>query len=232
MKVFLSWSGTRSKLVADALKRWLPDILQFIDTWVSEHDIDAGVRWSQQLTNVLEETQIGIIIVTPENQTSTWLVFEAGALSKSVENSRVIPLLIDLKPIDLLTPLSQFQAVEASKSGIKKLLSTINKVSNTPIDDERMIRLIDLMFPDLETNLNHAITHKPHDKTSSTRTDREVLNEILSIVRSDSRRSNMSKKKHRHWDSRVIKIDSRSIFGEKGKYHRMNFLLMQMLQNF
>ena len=44
MKVFISWSGTRSKALANALHKWLPMVLQYVEPWVSDSDIDAGER--------------------------------------------------------------------------------------------------------------------------------------------------------------------------------------------
>ena len=41
MKVFISWSGTRSKALAVALKEWLPLILQYAKPWVSDKDISS-----------------------------------------------------------------------------------------------------------------------------------------------------------------------------------------------
>jgi len=38
-KVFISWSGPRSKHVASALRDLLPEILQDLDAWMSEHDM-------------------------------------------------------------------------------------------------------------------------------------------------------------------------------------------------
>jgi hypothetical protein len=96
--------------VALALKEWLPDVLQNVSVWISEHDIDAGSRWSHKLAQALEESRIGIICLTPENQGSRWLQFEAGALSKSLEGeSRLIPYLIDMSVSDVEPPLAQFK---------------------------------------------------------------------------------------------------------------------------
>src|SRR5579859_5009320 len=98
MKIFISWSGESSRKIAIALKEWLPDVFVLLDTatWMSEHDIDAGARWAHRLSQVLEEAKFGIICLTRENQKSPWVLFEAGALAKSVQESRVIPYLIGM----------------------------------------------------------------------------------------------------------------------------------------
>lgn len=46
MKVFISWSGTRSKAMANALKEWIPLIVQHAKPFVSDKDISAGDRWA------------------------------------------------------------------------------------------------------------------------------------------------------------------------------------------
>ena len=44
MKLFISWSGKRSHMLASTLRDWLPLVLHYIQPWVSEGDIDAGGR--------------------------------------------------------------------------------------------------------------------------------------------------------------------------------------------
>ena len=67
MKVFISWSGDRSQAVANAFKEWLPMVLQYVEPWVSEKDINAGERWAQMIAGELEQANFGIICLTPEN---------------------------------------------------------------------------------------------------------------------------------------------------------------------
>ena len=90
MKVFISWSGDRSKVIASALKHWLPDVFQGLQVWMSDHDIYAGSKWGMEIGAVLEESKIGIICLTPESLKSHWLAFEAGALSTAIAQSRVM----------------------------------------------------------------------------------------------------------------------------------------------
>jgi len=40
MKVFISWSGQRSAAVADALRYWLPKVIQALEPWMSADDIE------------------------------------------------------------------------------------------------------------------------------------------------------------------------------------------------
>ena len=54
MRVFISWSGEKSRAVAEALRDWLPSIIQVLEPWISCKDIDKGARWHNEITNQLE----------------------------------------------------------------------------------------------------------------------------------------------------------------------------------
>ena len=53
MRVFLSWSGERSKLLAAALRDWLPLVLHSVEPWFSSEDIDKGAKWLVTLSSEL-----------------------------------------------------------------------------------------------------------------------------------------------------------------------------------
>lgn len=82
MKVFLSWSGERSKVVAKSLSEWLEQVLQAVEPWIST-DIEKGKRWDGEISQKLEQSKVGIICLTKDNLESTWLHFEAGAISNN-----------------------------------------------------------------------------------------------------------------------------------------------------
>src|SRR5205809_828915 len=100
-KVFLSWSGETSHSVAMALYEWLPAIIQNVKPFMSSEDLRKGGRWSKDLAVELEQTNFGIICLTPENLEAPWIMFESGALSKFVIESNVSPFLVRVKPSEL-----------------------------------------------------------------------------------------------------------------------------------
>src|SRR5262245_55813784 len=89
MKVFIHWSGDRSKQLAEAIREWLPMVLQFTKPYFSPADIDKGARWLTKSARSWSSQKIGIIAMTEENLTSPWIMFEAGAISKVVEEGPV-----------------------------------------------------------------------------------------------------------------------------------------------
>src|SRR5438270_7602022 len=107
MKVFISWSGPKSRKTAEALSSWLRQVIQAVEPFLSL-DIEKGARWSEKINKALEETKVGIICLNKENLSSEWIIFEAGALSKTTD-AHVCTFLMDLKPADIKPPLGQFQ---------------------------------------------------------------------------------------------------------------------------
>ncbi|MDQ0984083.1 TIR domain-containing protein [Streptomyces sp. V2I9] len=155
MKVFLSWSGERSKKTAEALWTWLPDVLQYVSPWLSSLDISAGRRGVREITDELAEANFGIICATPENQSSNWIHFEAGALAKQVDNGFVVPFLIGMRTTDLVSPISQFQAVVGDdRADVQKLLSDINSASGElALPQERLNRSFQRSWPEFESKM-------------------------------------------------------------------------------
>ena len=98
MNIFISWSGDRSRLIAEAIRVWLPKVMQSVKPWMSDQDISAGARWLTEVSSTLNTTSVGLICVTPENQHNPWLLFEAGALSKTIEQTCVCPIVFEMTP--------------------------------------------------------------------------------------------------------------------------------------
>lgn len=130
--VFVSWSGDRSKAVAVALCDWFRKVLQTAEPWCSP-EIPAGDRWSSVVAERLHKSSIGIIVVTRENRAMPWLLFEAGALSGTIERGKVIPYFVGLNPTDIEGPLTQFQGKVADKDGTFDVVKAIHAA--LPADD-------------------------------------------------------------------------------------------------
>ena len=185
MKVFLSWSGPRSKAVAQTLRQWLPDVILYIKPWMSADDIDAGARWGSELTTQLADTRCGIICLTKDNQTAPWMLFEAGALSKTIDKTYVIPYLIDLAPSDILSgPLTQFQAKRANENETWQLICTLNGALDNPLGEVQLERMFKRCWNELETGLQNLPAPTTHQETRS-QSDMlvEVLNEVRRMAR-------------------------------------------------
>jgi hypothetical protein len=89
VKIMLCWSGSRGKAVATALHDWLPSVIQILEPWMSDEDIEMGSRWGPELDKQLSEANFGIICLTPESLTAVYIHYEAGALSKIINESHV-----------------------------------------------------------------------------------------------------------------------------------------------
>lgn len=139
MKLFISWSGTISQIIAEKLREWVPTVLQSIDPWLASRDIPKGSRWQQQLSRQLEETHVGIVCITRENLKSPWILFEVGALSKAIDESLICLYLIGITPEDLPDPLAQFNATVANKSDTRKLLQTLNSAMSPRSIENRIL---------------------------------------------------------------------------------------------
>jgi len=181
MRVFVSWSGQKSRFIASAFKEWLPDLVQSVDVFMSQHDIEAGSRWGNELGVQLQDCNFGIICITPENIGAPWLLYEAGSLGKSIEQSRVIPFRIGIAAADVPYPLAQFQNVNADKDGTLKLLQSINAVNSQKLEPERLHRLFDKLWSDFESKIAEA--ENLIESAPQKRSERDLLEEILQITR-------------------------------------------------
>ncbi len=184
MDLFISWSGDRSKAIAYALHSWLPMVINAVKPWMSEASIEAGTRWGKVLAEKLATTKIGIICLTPENLDASWILFEAGALSKTLDDdTRVVPYIYDLKKTDVTGPLRQFQAKCADQEDTKSLIHTINEAlgPDSKLPDELLNRSFERLWPHLQQMLDQI--PPPKGTAKPPRTERDLLEESVSLLR-------------------------------------------------
>jgi len=221
MKIFISWSGTRSQALAQTLREWLPLVLDYVEPWVSDTDIAAGDRWAQAIGTELEASNFGIICITPENLTSPWVLFEAGALAKSMQDGKVIPLLFGLEFSDITDPLAQFQAKKVDQAGLGEVIQAIEKVSDNKNREDLIRRRFNGLWPDFEKMVEEIPKRAPTEKHA--RQPSEILEELVTGVRGlDSRLGEFS--------SEIVERDPRRRYRKYRMFHPK--MLNEMMHRF
>lgn len=190
MKVFISWSGDLSHKLAHAFHTWLPGALQTVRPYFTPADVEKGARWSTEIAKELESSDVGVLFVTRENVGSAWLLYEAGALAKRLEKSRVCPIIFGLSHADLPGPLRQFQATEFKEEDFRKLLKTINSASGeNKLSEIVLDQVFEMWWPRLEEKFRSTLDADESPKDAEPlRTERELLEEILELSRLRYRR--------------------------------------------
>jgi hypothetical protein len=185
--IFISWSGPRSRHVAEALKDWLPTLLQSAKPWMSESDIEKGTRGLEEIGKALAGIKIGISCLTPENLSSPWILYEAGALAKALDDkSRLCTYLLSgLRPQDVAPPLGMFQATKAEKDDTRKLLTSINvNVGEEPVQEQILNTLFEKLWPDLDAKIKAMPAAEM--KVQAKRPVEDMVSEIMDILRTQA----------------------------------------------
>lgn len=191
MKVFISWSGERSHLVAQLLNDWLPTVTDKVLPWLSSSDIESGAQWFSEITQSLADTTQGIFCLTHENVNAPWVLFEAGAIAKGINKSRVYTFLVDLGIQDVKDPLAQFNhtlpAAEApkNKESVYKLVKSINDSQGPEkLREDILDAVFESKWPNFEIRFKEII-NSTNSKTAlpPPRNSSELTKDILEIVR-------------------------------------------------
>lgn len=189
MKIFISWSGERSKQVAELLNQWIQCVLQAVDPWLSSKDIDRGSLWFAEITNELSNTQNGIVCLTKSNINNPWILFEAGAIAKGLASSRVYTFLIDLVSTEVKDPLAQFNHTGPTRKDLYKLIRTINSgLESQALKEPILSNVFDTYWPQFEESFKRIIENTKNEDVIIERPKEEILNEILNSVRGIDRR--------------------------------------------
>jgi hypothetical protein len=182
--VFVSWSGDISREIAEELRNWIPAVLQFAKPYFTPNDIEKGTKWSNEISKKLSETNVGIICLTKENLEKPWILFEAGALSKDLDRSKVCSILFGLETTDVTGPLTTFQATTFSKKDFKKLIWTINESGgDRALEKDTFDSVFEMWWPKLQEKISHIIEKDKNNEDSVLRPDRDLLVEILTLSR-------------------------------------------------
>ena len=192
MKIFLSWSGTRSRAVAEALKNFLPRVIQAVRPFYSP-EIEKGANWSNEIDRALEGTRFGVVCLTSDNLQSTWIHYETGALSKTPD-ALIWTFLLDVEKGDVKPPLGKFQHTAAQAGDVRELVRTINRrlpdAGGTALDERLLEETFDEQWPRLEAELEAARRLPAPDSTQAPPARRDIhdmMEEALELLRQQQR---------------------------------------------
>lgn len=189
MKVFISWSGALSKQLGEAIRDWLPAVIQLAEPYFTPSDIEKGSRWPTDIARELESSQIGILCITRDNLHADWMLFEAGALSKSLDKSHVCPIIFGITNTDLAGPLKQFQTTSFDKADVHKLIGVVNsRLGDRKLPMKTLDTVFEKWWPDLEKRVSEILANTI-EPTTPVRSDRELIEEILLLNRAAARRT-------------------------------------------
>jgi hypothetical protein len=189
VKIFISWSGNRSRAVAEVLNDWIKCVLQASEPWISTRHIDRGSLWFTEINEKLRDISVGIVCLTQENKDKPWILFESGALAKGLSSNRVCTFLVDLQPGDLTDPLAQFNHTKPDRNGVWELIRTLNSCLLEKSLDERVLeKAFEVYWPIFEAEFASALNANEPEKQAKPRAKEDVLMEILSVTRDMSKR--------------------------------------------
>ncbi len=137
-KIFLCWSKSRSRAIAEAWAKLLPELIQGVQPVLST-EFQKGKEWSRLLRRDLDQARAGIVFLTPENVDAPWIHFEAGALATAVGNREgdVFTYVYGFDPGRLAGPLSAYHSTIATKDDTQRLVSDLCAALGRKPPDER-----------------------------------------------------------------------------------------------
>jgi hypothetical protein len=153
-KVFIAWSGRDGRSLGSSLNRRLKTIIPKIKVLFSPA-FNPGAAWARSVQASIRSANYAIICVTKSSLDSRWINFEAGAAWKSLKQSNVCPLLLDIEPNDLKGPLELFQARQFNRGDFEDLcrfLGRKTKTSAALVQDN-----FDAVWPGLEKEIRSGM---------------------------------------------------------------------------
>jgi hypothetical protein len=141
---------------------------------------------------------VGIICLTSENLNAEWILFEAGAMAKILDETPVCTFLLDVKPTDVRSPLAEFEATKADKEDTRRLVQTINNaLGSDALSEKQLDSTFDKWWTELEEMLNEI---PPAQTPAVRRSPDDMLEEVLELLRGLTRAERLAS------DPRVIEL--------------------------
>ena len=131
------------------MKHWLEDNIANLDVFVS-HEIGLGDDWKRFIDKKLINAEMGLLILTPENVNSPWVLFESGTIYKT---GRLFPFLCGRDKGNIEGPFQGINHAEFSKDGLVKLLVEINKHSNYTLKNKNISGIVNSTWDDISATV-------------------------------------------------------------------------------
>lgn len=170
MKIFLSWSGNRSKEIALLLKKFLEGLFRNdVNVWMSHESITYGSMSIQEIHTALINSDKCIALITEDNISSPWIMYEAGTIMgqnsantvKANNRDIIIPILFDdisdLKFVG--NPLNQFQRLQYNRKTMLRLVKQFNGATRSFTEDDILEKQFSLNWSALNKEIK-AILNK------------------------------------------------------------------------
>ncbi|MFW0790052.1 hypothetical protein [Gordonia sp. CPCC 205333] len=187
-KVFISWSGSPSLVVARVWAALLRDVFDdSVDCFISD-EMEAGVISMAQIRANLDGAKFAIIVTTRANQNAKWLNFEAGVVSRQLpddEMPRVVPCLVDFDAMKEVTgPLTMFQMKMLTEKGVEETVRSLASVlgAATNVHTKRFGLLWDTEYKEAFEKAA-AVVKNSKDPIPDPRPEKDILAEVLEGVR-------------------------------------------------
>ncbi len=88
-QIFISWSGNLGKLIAEYLYNNLFNYAN-LRPWISSRSITAGNAWFKETEEALNDSDYGVVCLTPGASKKPWINFEIGWLYGKLNNCKII----------------------------------------------------------------------------------------------------------------------------------------------
>ena len=116
---------TEDEAIAVSLKHFLEGVFLNAEVFVAGRDLAGGELWVKEIRDRLRHSAVILAVITPFSETSSWVLFEAGA---GFVDSRTIPICAGgITPEGLKPPLKLLQAREINEQGLKQVVCDIAK---------------------------------------------------------------------------------------------------------
>ncbi|PZO47703.1 MAG: hypothetical protein DCF16_17395 [Alphaproteobacteria bacterium] len=183
--IFISWSGEKSKKVANRLADFLEDVLG-VKAYTSDKEMKPAQNWRDELERRLSEAKFCIMCLSIENIDAPWMMWESGAIwqarkhaeaDSSDRNERVCPFLIDFPPGELPSlagPLGGVNVVRYGEDEVRKLVFQLHHILNPAAAADGVTRRFQVGWPGCKQDIDgilkeYAASLQPFEKFAQLR---------------------------------------------------------------